>query len=74
MSTPHISFSLRSVLEKDKLNVSNFLEWYRNMRIVLKQEKKVYVLEKVLPEKLKANVQHAERNAYDKHVSDKVNV
>jgi len=74
MSTPYNSFSLRSVLEKDKLNGSNFLEWYRNLRIVLKQEKKDYVPEKVLPEKPKTNVQHTERNAYDKHVSDRVDV
>ena len=56
------------------MNGSNFLEWYRNLRIVLKQEKKDYVLEKVLPEKPKTNVQHAERTAYDKHVSDRVDV
>ena len=75
MSNPHSSFSLRSVLENDKLNGSNFLEWYRNLRIVLKQEKKEYVLEKELPlEKPKANLPHAERNAYDKHVSDRVDV
>ncbi|WZZ87648.1 hypothetical protein YC2023_116227 [Brassica napus] len=66
MSTPHCSFSLRYG--------SNFLEWYRNLRIVLKQEKKDYVLENVLPEKPKTNVQHTERNAYDKHVSDRVDV
>ncbi|KAL1194887.1 Retrovirus-related Pol polyprotein from transposon TNT 1-94 [Cardamine amara subsp. amara] len=74
MSNPHSSFSLRSVLEKEKLNGSNFLEWYRNLRIVLKQEKKEYVLEKDLPEKPKSNLPHAERNAWEKHASDRVDV
>ncbi|KAK8564636.1 hypothetical protein V6N12_058219 [Hibiscus sabdariffa] len=33
------SISLRSLLEKEKLNGINFLDWFRNLRIVLKQEK-----------------------------------
>ena len=33
------NFSLRSVLKKDKLNGANFLDWYRNLRIVLTQER-----------------------------------
>ncbi|CAA7021407.1 unnamed protein product [Microthlaspi erraticum] len=74
MTTTHSSFSIRSVLEKEKLNGSNFLEWYRNLRIVLKQEKKDYVLEKKLPEKPKTNAQHAERNAWEKHSNDTVDV
>ena len=65
------TFSLRSVLEKDKLNGSNFLDWYRNLRIVLKHEKKEYVLEKPIPKKAPAtNAPHAERNAYQKHKDD----
>ena len=35
-------FSLRSAIEKEsaKLTGPNFLDWYRNLRIILKQEKK----------------------------------
>ncbi|XP_074301327.1 uncharacterized protein LOC141632708 [Silene latifolia] len=40
MSHTTNSFSLCSLLDKEKLNGSNFLERYRNLRIVLKQEKK----------------------------------
>ena len=70
-TTSASSFSLQSVLEKDKLNGSNFLDWYRSLRIVLKQEKKDYVLEKPLPKKAPAsNAPHAERNAYQKHKDD----
>jgi hypothetical protein len=39
------TFSLQSILEKEKLNGTNFIDWYPNLRIVLMQEKKEYVLE-----------------------------
>uniref|UniRef100_A0A0A9HJH4 Uncharacterized protein n=1 Tax=Arundo donax TaxID=35708 RepID=A0A0A9HJH4_ARUDO len=31
------TFNLRSIREKEKLNATNFIDWYRNLRIVLKQ-------------------------------------
>jgi len=45
------SFSLRSVLEKDKLNGTNYADWIRNLRIVLRAEKKKDVLDIPLPKK-----------------------
>ena len=39
------SFNIRSILEKEKLNGKNFLDWQRNLQIVLMQEEKEYVLE-----------------------------
>uniref|UniRef100_A0A0A9FTU0 Uncharacterized protein n=1 Tax=Arundo donax TaxID=35708 RepID=A0A0A9FTU0_ARUDO len=30
------TFNLRFILEKEKLNRTNFIDWYRNLRIVLK--------------------------------------
>ena len=33
-------FALRLVLEKDKLNGTNYMDWIRNLRIVLKADKK----------------------------------
>ncbi|KAI5392780.1 hypothetical protein KIW84_060086 [Lathyrus oleraceus] len=41
---------LRSILDKEKLSGTNFLDWHRNLRIVLKHDKKLYVLEKPVPE------------------------
>ncbi|XP_074300620.1 uncharacterized protein LOC141631913 [Silene latifolia] len=67
MSHTTNSFSLGSLLEKKKLNGSNFLEWYRNLRIVLKQEKKVYVLVKELPKKLDSNAHTTAKNAWKEH-------
>ena len=42
--------SIRSVLEKDKLVGRNYLDWYRNLRIVLRQEGKSHVLDTELVE------------------------
>ncbi|KAK8708392.1 hypothetical protein V6N13_059434 [Hibiscus sabdariffa] len=39
------TISLRSLLEKEKLNGINFVDWFHNLRIVLKQERKGYVIE-----------------------------
>ena len=68
------TMSLRSVLEKDKLTGTNFLDWFRNLRIVLKQERKLYALDEPLPEEPAENVPRAENNAYEKHHNDSVDV
>jgi hypothetical protein len=38
------AFNLRSLLEKEKDNGANFMDWHHNLRIVLKQEKTEYAL------------------------------
>ncbi|GJZ03357.1 hypothetical protein Tco_0536632 [Tanacetum coccineum] len=49
--TPSRSFRpVKSILKKEKLNGSNFLDWYRNLRIVLRNEQKLHHLEEALPE------------------------
>ena len=64
---PHLStFALRSILEKDKLNGTNFTNWYRNLRIVLKQEKKDHVLDTPLPDEPDDNATAAVMNAHRK--------
>ena len=68
------TMSLRSVLEKDKLTGTNFLDWFRNLRIVLKQERKLYVLDEPPPEEPADNASRAEKNAYEKHHNDSINV
>ncbi|GKE58430.1 zinc finger, CCHC-type containing protein [Tanacetum coccineum] len=55
---------IRSILDKEKLNGSNFLDWYRNMRIFLKNEQKLHHLEEALPEAPPATATAAVRNAY----------
>ena len=61
------TLSLRLVLEKDKLNGTNFLDWHRNLRIVLMQEMKLYVLDEPIPEEPATNAPRAQRDTYIKH-------
>ncbi|KAG8474922.1 hypothetical protein CXB51_031617 [Gossypium anomalum] len=68
------TLSLRLILEKDKLNGLNFLDWFRNLRIVLKQERKLYVIEKPLPDEPPANVSRADKDAYKKHFDEMVDI
>jgi len=65
---------LRSILWEEKLNGPNFYDWYRKLRIVLKQEGKTYVLRRPLPEKIGTNASHAVRDAWNKHYTDVVDV
>ena len=62
---------LRSLLEKERLcaDGTNFIDWDRNVRIVLKHEQREYVLDKPIPEK-PAETQVKEYKEYEKHVDD----
>jgi hypothetical protein len=63
------------MLEKEKLNGTNFVGWNRNLRIVLRQEKKEYVLDTPYPDEPQ-NVAHntSAYRAYVKHTDDAVDV
>ncbi|KAJ9543708.1 hypothetical protein OSB04_023415 [Centaurea solstitialis] len=68
------NLSLRSILEKDKLTGPNFLDWERNLMIMLRNERKWYVLEEPLGEAPPANASAAVRNAHKKHSDDLLDV
>ena len=68
------TLSLRSLLEKEKLNGTNFLDWFRNLRIVLKQERKEYVIEEPVPIEPAANAPRADKDKYKKHMDDMIDV
>ena len=71
MTTNTSNNILRSILDKEKLSGTNFLDWHRNLRIVLKHDKKLYVLETPVPEEEPpSSAPKAERDAYKKHVDD----
>ncbi|XP_057547719.1 uncharacterized protein LOC130826175 [Amaranthus tricolor] len=57
------AFNLRCVLEKDKLNANNFLEWEMAVRIVLRAEGRESVLDTPLPEPLPETATVAEKRA-----------
>ncbi|KAG8633723.1 hypothetical protein MANES_18G137925v8 [Manihot esculenta] len=66
------TLSLRSILEKDKLieNGTNFVDWFRNLRIVLKQENKSYALDEAIPEPPPADATNTVKNKHKKHMDD----
>jgi hypothetical protein len=50
------------------------MDWYRNLRIVLKQEKTKYVLIEPYPDDLPAGSSAADRRAHEKRYDDALNV
>ena len=70
---PIHNISLRSILDRDRLNDNNFMTWYRNLRIVLKQEKRSYILDDPIPDQPdEANVEAFQ--AWVNYVEDSVQV
>jgi hypothetical protein len=67
-------FNLGSLLEKEKLNGTNFMNWYRDLRIILKQEKTEYVLSEPYTEDLTVGSSVADHRAYQKQCNDALNV
>ncbi|XP_066385555.1 uncharacterized protein [Miscanthus floridulus] len=57
-------FTLRSILEKDKLNGTNYVNLIRNLRIVFRAKKKEEILDTPLPEEPADNALTTEKNAY----------
>ncbi|KAK8595523.1 hypothetical protein V6N13_016890 [Hibiscus sabdariffa] len=68
------NLSLRSLLKKEKLNVINFLDWFRNLRIVLKHERKEHVIEKPVPKDPGADAPTADKDKFKKYMDDMVDV
>ena len=61
--------NLRTILDNTRLNAPNFLDWYKNLRIVLRVEKIAYVLE-TSPIAPIADAPDADQAAYLKHKAD----
>jgi hypothetical protein len=68
------SFTLRSILEKDNLNGTNHTNWIRNLRIILRAEKKEDVLDTPLLEEPAENATVAIKNAYKKACNNNLEV
>ncbi|KAJ9547186.1 hypothetical protein OSB04_019729 [Centaurea solstitialis] len=63
-----------SILEKDNLTRSNFHDWECNLQIVLRHERKWYILEQPLGEAPPANANATVGNAYRKYIDDLLDV
>ncbi|GJZ43551.1 zinc finger, CCHC-type containing protein [Tanacetum coccineum] len=64
------TFTLRSVLCEKELTGPNFLDWERNLRIVLRSESKLYTLEHPVPDHPPVNAPQGAIDAYNKHSDD----
>ena len=71
-----MNFSLRSLLEKDKLKVdgSNFTDWLRALTIVLRREKKDYVKKTPVPAVPGAEAKAEDVTKYTKHHDDELDI
>jgi hypothetical protein len=67
------TFNLWSLLEKEKLNEANFIDWFRNLRIVFREEKFEYVLTEMYHVDLPACASAIDLKAYEKWCSDVLN-
>ena len=57
-----------------KLSGTNFLDWSRNLRIVLKQERKSYILDIAFPPVPPSNAPRAQKDAYENYLNDPADV
>ncbi|KAJ8770248.1 hypothetical protein K2173_012657 [Erythroxylum novogranatense] len=64
------SVNLRSIMDSNKLTGPNFLDWLRNLRIVLRSEELGYVLEVPLLDPPAADASDEDQKAYCKHLKD----
>ena len=62
--------NLRSILEANKLTGANYIDWLRNLKIVLRSEKLGYVIEKPVTPVPADNAPAEEDEAYLKHSED----
>jgi hypothetical protein len=59
-------YPLTSILDQNKLNGTNFADWYRNLKIILKHQNKKHVLDAPLPDSPTDTATRAERDRYEK--------
>ena len=64
------SFYLKGLLEEDKLTGLNFLDWLRNLRIVLRMKGKIRAIEEPLPAEPPARATQAAQDELDKHLTE----
>jgi uncharacterized protein YeeX (DUF496 family) len=68
------NFPIAAILEKEKLHESgtNFVDWFHNVRIVLKDAKKDYVLVETLGDPPVEEATLGAKELYQQHVDDYV--
>jgi hypothetical protein len=62
------------LLEKEKLSGANFIDWYCNLRIVLRKEKIEYVLTEPYHEDLPVDSSVVDHKTFEKRCDDVLNM
>ena len=62
--------NLRSILDTNKLTGSNFMDWFRTLKIVLKYEDIDYVIDEDIPKTPALDVYGEQELTYHQHVKD----
>ena len=62
----------QSIMDANKLTEPNFLDWLKNLRIVLKMERLAYILIKPLPQSPTVDASETVQRAYQKRLADSV--
>ena len=68
------SLSLRSILDTNKLTGPNYVDWLRNLKIVLNQENLSHIIESPEPKKLGEDATDEEKTTYKKWQNDSMTV
>ena len=61
---------LRGIMESQKLTGPNFADWLRNLRIILKNERRLYVLDEDEPEMPPAGAPDEELAKFERYKLD----
>ena len=64
--------NLRSILDANKLTETNFMDWLRNLRIILKAEKIAYVLDAPLLVSPSVDAYVGDQITYKQHLDDTI--
>ena len=66
--------NLRSILDANKLIRPNFLDWLKNLRIVLNEKELAYVISRLITGSPTIDAPESVQRAYKKHLVDSVRV
>ena len=68
------NLSLRGILDANKLTDPNYVDWLRNLRIILTQEKLSYILDSSDPELIREDASEEEKATHNMWLNDSMTV
>ncbi|XP_074572621.1 uncharacterized protein LOC141829101 [Curcuma longa] len=69
------TLTLRSILEKENILLgSNYLDWYRKLKIILRHERKIYVLEDEPLKEPALDASEEDQSYYSQYMEDALDV